>query len=507
MPKVNYERPEFLELKPRWDLIEDCISGERAIKAKKTDYLPMPNAADMSAANVERYKQYLIRAVFYGVTARTLRGLIGQVFAREPATTLPPVLEPLKVDADGAGVSLDQQSRKALGFALAFGRCGILTDYPKTSAAVTVAQQESGEIRPTITLFAPVNIINWRTVTIGAKKLLSLIVLCENETVSDDGFEQESEEYFRVLRLTDAQQYIQEIWYYSKEDNDFILEEVITPLDASGMPWREIPFTFIGCENNDPNPDLPPLYDLASLNIAHYRNSADYEESCFIMGQPTPFFAGLTENWVANVWKGEPIQLGARGAVSLPEGGTAGMLQAGENTMPKEAMEQKEAQMVALGAKLVEQKKIQRTATEAGQDEASTTSLLATVANNVSQAYSKALVWAGMFVGVKNAETEEGKTIAYELNNEFDVALLDPATVAQTIAAWQANAIDMDEMRDKLIKGGWAYKDLETFKASIDSAGLDLGIPVGSPASAAAAGLEAKAKADAAKGKEKPPGK
>ena len=59
------------------------------------------------------------------------------------------------------------------------------------------------------------------------------------------------------------------------------------------------------------------MYDLAVLNIAHYRNSADYEESCFVTGQPTVWASGLTEAWVEDVLKGE-LRLGSFGGIPLP---------------------------------------------------------------------------------------------------------------------------------------------------------------------------------------------
>lgn len=505
MPKVNYTRAEVTDLKPRWDLVRDCLSGEKKIKDRGAVYLPIPNASDTSTENKTRYDQYKTRAVFYNVTGRTLKGLCGQVFARDPVVALPSNMDVLKQDVDGGGVSLDQQARKALGHALAHGRAGILTDYPKTKAAQTVAELEQGFIRPTITLYDPWDIINWRTVTIGGKKLLSLVVLSEKEVCDDDGFEQEWDEYYRVLRLFEGV-YWSEVWYWDDKLNDFVLDERIMPTDASGNPWKEIPFTFIGAENNDPTPDLPPLYDLAVLNIAHYRNSADYEESCFIVGQPTPYFGGLTDAWVEQHFKGGVVQLGSRAAVPLPENGTAGLLQAEANSMPYEAMQHKEQQMVALGARLVEQKTVQRTATEAGLEEASSTSLLATCAKNVSQAYTKALTWAGVFIGAEKAvvstttaaQSEEGKDISYELNTDFDIARLSPQEQAQLIASWQANAITDEEMRDNMRRGGIAYLDDQAWRDGIETQGPDLGVPVGSPASAAAAALE---KADAEKAK------
>ena len=191
--------------------------------------------------------------------------------------------------------------------------------------------------------------------------------------------------------------------------------------------------------------------------------------------------------------------MGARAAVLLPEGGSAGLLQAAPNIMPKEAMEAKERQMVALGAKLVEQKQVQRTAQEAGMEEASTSSLLATCAKNVSHAYTCSLVWAAEFLGIKNAEQEEDKAISYVLNSEFDLSKLTPQEVAQVIASWQSNAISTEEMRDNLRRGGIAYQDDEEYQAAIDEAGLNLGVPVGSPAQQAQAQLDAKMAADKAK--------
>lgn len=506
MPKVNYTREEVTALTPRWDLVRDVLSGEKQMKDKGTKYLPQPNASDKSDENRTRYDQYKERAVFYGVTSRTLRGLTGQVFARDPVVALPSLMDPLKVDVDGGGVTLEQQSRKALGHVVSYGRAGLLVDYPRTDKPATVAELQAGNIRPIVILFEPWDIINWRTITIGSKKLLSLVVLSEKEVVDDDGFEKKSDDYYRVLRLVDGL-YHSQIWYFDETLNDFVMESDIIPTDGGGNPWREIPFQFIGSDNNDTTPDLPPLYDLAVLNVAHYRNSADYEEACFIVGQPTPYFAGLTESWVTDVLKGQ-IQLGARAAVPLPEGGTAGLLQAAPNTMPKEAMEAKERQMVALGAKLVEQKQVQRTATEAGMEEASTTSLLATCAKNVSSAYTSALKWAALFLGIEVKEDTDG-AITYELNTDFDIARLPATEQAQIIADWQANAITFEEMRDNFRRGGIAYLDDEEAKAQLDESGLDLGVPVGSPASAAAAAAEAAAKAKeeaaAQKAKGQPP--
>jgi hypothetical protein len=100
-----------------------------------------------------------------------------------------------------------------------------------------------------------------------------------------------------------------------------------------------------------------PMYPIfAASNMAHYRNSADYEEAVYHAWAADAWFSGLTEQWVSDVLNGA-IQLGSRAAHSsaCPSTRSAGLLQPTlPNTLAKEAMDQKEAQMLALGAKLVE---------------------------------------------------------------------------------------------------------------------------------------------------------
>lgn len=471
MPNVTFVRKDLKALLPLYYLIRDCIDGEVKVKKAKTKYLPKPNAEDESDENVKRYDAYLERAVFYNVSSRTLRGLVGQVFLREPVVEVPSLLDIVVEDANGGGVNIVQSSKKAVGYVLSHGRAGLFVDYPATEGVVSRAQLESGDIRPTINIYAPWRIINWRTISRGAKEILSLVVLSETYIDSDDGFEMKEVEQFRVLRLGKSDEngeegieegeiYTVEIW--RKSGGKFGISEAYQPRDSSGATLKEIPFTFIGSENNDVEIDNPPLYDLASLNIAHYRNSADYEESCFIVGQPTPYFSGLSEEWVKNVMGGT-VTLGSRGAVPLPEGGSAGLLQANENTMPKEGMEHKERQMVALGAKLVEQKSVQRTATEADIEATSESSTLASSAKNVSAAYTWGLEWCAVFAGT----TETG--IKFELNTDFDLATMTSQERAQVISEWQSGAITFREMRENLRKSGVATLDDEEAKEQIDN--------------------------------------
>lgn len=475
VPKVSFIRSELATVLERYSVIKDCLVGQDAIKKRRTRYLPMPNESDKSDENLIRYRQYVERALFVNVTRRTLNGLVGQVFARDPVSEIPNQLDMIEVDADGGGVTLIQTSKRALNFALSYGRGGCHVDYPNTEGrGATAAEIESGKIRPTINIIAPMFVINWRVRSEGAKKLLSLVVIAEEWPYNDDGFEIKTACQFKVLELTEQGTYKITVYRESTPTNwtidaglpknkTFLFAEEFNPTDHAGRPFDEIPFMIFGCENNDEAVDNPPLYDMAVINIAHYRNSADYEESLFTVGQPTYAVAGIDENWAKEVMKGQ-INAGSRGGIMLPVGGTAQILQPQPNTQAKEGMEHKEALMIAIGAKFVELSVgSKKTATEAQQEETSETSFLATTANNITAVMEWALRWCARYMNI------DASTIKYTLNTDFDITKLSPEARAQLVKEWQAGLLTFSETRNALRKSGIATEDDEVAKSAIAS--------------------------------------
>lgn len=490
-PNVSFIHPQLSRVWHEYTIIRDCISGPHVIKEAGTLYLPKPNAADKSPENSARYRAYKQRAIYYNVPRRTLQGLVGTVFSRDAVVNVPTTMQPIVDDATGAGVSLEHEAHKLLSFTLAYSRAGVLVDYPDTGEdGATVADIESGKIRPTITTYSPMEIVNWRVINDGARTRLSLVVLAEGYPFADDGFEIKTGCQFRVLSLVENNGELiykvdvwrdksPEVWDGKKipVNRDWTISSTFYPCDATGNNLTDIPFFFVGSENNDTNVDTPSFYDLCEIALGHYRNSADYEESCYQMGQPTYWFSGITNDFLNDTLKGK-IPLGSMGGVPLPEGGQAGMLVAPANTMPFEAMQYKERQMVALGARLVEQKSVQRTATEAKQDEASDTSILSACAKNVSSVIKRALICAAKFLGVDDNE------IDYTLNYDFNLSQLSSDDRTQLINEFNAGLLTFSEVRSVLHKNGIATVDddeakEEIAKAKSDAAAIALKASVG----------------------------
>lgn len=462
MPNVTWKHPDLKAREKQYRAVRDCLEGSIAVKARRTLYLPAPNPGDTSKANRERYQSYLTRAVFYNVTARTRRGFLGQIFARPPELVAPTVLQPMVADMNGLGVNAVQSMKASTGEIIGVGRGGLLSDFPDLEKPATVADILDGKVRPSINFFAAEQIINWDYVTIGGKKFYTLVVLEEKRRErSNDGFSYTDAKQWRVLRLDVEGYFVHEVYRDDKSE----ASERYRPRWYDGNRLDFIPFEFIGSEDNDADVDVPPLFDLADLNLGHYRNSADYEELTFIVGQPTPVYTGLTQQWVDDNFKDKDgnatIYLGSTYAVPMPQGGSAMLLQANPNQLAEQAMERKERQMIALGAKLAEANTVQKTATQSAQENAAESSQLETIADNVAVAYAQAMGTCLRFV----AATDQG--IKIKLNTAFEIVQMDAASRAQLIKEWQQGAISFTEMRAKLRSAGVASLDDDTAKGQI----------------------------------------
>lgn len=463
---VTFQRPEVEKHLPDWAKVNDVVAGERAVKDKKTEYLPKPNPTDTSEDNTKRYDQYVERAVFFNPTGRTLEGLIGIAFKRGPEITVPASMDFVRADIDGAGGGISNQSRRVLEDLLKAARCGLLADFPVTNSAISQAQQQTENIHASITTYAAKSIINWR---LDDKQNLILVVLAESVEEPDD-FGTISIEQWRELAL-DEGQYVVRLWRkHAETSKPFVFKE-FTPLDAAGKPWHEIPFTFVGAVDNNSEIDKAPLLDLACLNIAHYRNSADYEESAFFVGQPWLTVAGLDDQWADKYFK-ENVYVGSRAVTLLPQGGSAEILQADPNTLAGAAMDKKEKQMVAMGARLLTHGEAIKTAEQSRSETAAAHSVLSLAASNMALAYTRVLEWVAAFTRGATG------TISYTMPVDYTGLNADPNLLNALVAAWQSGALPKTDLNTSLRQLGAIdpEKSDEDIDGEIEGEGGGLGL-------------------------------
>jgi len=480
---IDYKRPEYNDNLPRWQVVDDTQKGEICIKSKGEKYLPfygtqprLPDTFDSDYAYNEyylnyqyltneqknRYKNYLKRAKFYNYVSRTVGGLVGMATKDALTISVDQRLEFVNTDINGEGMSLSQQYKRTTELTIKHARCGLLVDYPQTNGQVTQEQINQGVARSYCTLYKADQIINWGSTRFGAATKLSLVVLAEVQLLPKDGDSYELDEVtqYRVLRLVDGL-YQQEVL----ADNGELIEGPYQPTDNLGNRLDFIPFQFVGAINNDADPDETTVYDIASLNVGHYINSADYENSSWLCGQPIPWISGVDQQWQR---ENAGLSLGSGAMIPVPQGGQFGIEQTQPNSQAFEAMSHKQDQMIALGAKMITGGGSFNSATEAAINNQSETSFLQSVIGNVTDAYQVVLDWMALFEGSGDTSIENPADLM--------VFTADPQMAAQVALQWQSGLISKEDARDYMRKIGTLERNDEEIDDLIDmdDSGLNL---------------------------------
>lgn len=431
---VDSQHPEYREICQRWDLVRSVTANKAAKWLRVVD----PN-------DRVRSRQYKEDAILTNFTRLTKEGLTGLVFRKPAEDDIPAPLQYVKEDVTGCNFSLDQLAQKMVGEVLETGRYGLLVDYPKQEEG---SDEKYARIRP----YAAESIINWNHTEVGSKLKLSMLVLREDiKELAEDGFDWVEKKQYRVLFLNSNGEYSQMLYDDTKQP---VENSVIVPLDYNGNPLSEIPFVFVGSENNDECVDKIPLYDLSVVNLGHYKASADLMESMFICGQPVPVVnpgeAGFEQFKEANP---NGLVIGSRSGVVVGNGGDFKFAQVVPNTLPQQVMTDLEKQAAAIGARLIAPPGGRETAEAAKIRYGSQNSVLYTITRNIEIGITDALMYLALFM------MEVPEKSMYELNHQFYEESADPNLIAQELMMLDRGIMSSDEVRDNLKRTGVKLRD------------------------------------------------
>ena len=443
---VNSKHIQVEQSQSKWKLTRDCMKGPKAMRQAGLDYLPHPNATGDDAA--QRYKDYAMRAIFTNVIKPTNDSMVGMAFRKPPLVEMPTQLEYLIDNATGSGVTLEQLAKLTVSNLLITGRYGLLADYPTVEAGQSEAAVSAQGIQANIKTYIAESIINWETTNINGVNVLSLVVLKEDYMLAADKFSGTSHLQYRVLELVDG------LYTISLYRDGAIIGDPLEPKDSTGARLKFIPFVMAGAYANDPDVDEAPLYDIAEINIGHYRNSADKEEGLFLHSQPMLHLDIGDMNATAwNEANPHGVQVGARRGLITAGGGKASLLQTVADDAISKEMSSKMENMKAIGARLVDNSGPAETATAAMLRHSGTNSVLTNVVQNASSALELVLLWAGsVFMGVNEAPV-------YQINDDFYDKQADAATIEASIKLYDRGVIAKADLRESARQTGMINAD------------------------------------------------
>ena len=460
--------PEYICNVKDWSIIENVIKGKAKQYIPDIEPLYKPSSPmydiDRNYLATISCNNYREGARFSNFALQTKKAIVG-LATNTPlkADDLPPELDYLRIACTGDGLTLDQLIQYLIGECVAVGRVGLLTDFPTVKEGLQPHQVSELDPKARMYTFSAITCINWDTADNNGVGQLSRVVIHKNvkDPTNTDKFAWKMKSQYLVLELDGEGYYVQ----YEMDKTGTIVVPEFRP-KANGKYLRQIPFTFIGSENNNACVDIPPLKSIVEMNIGHVRNSAIYEDNLKKYGRGTLNITSSlpTKDW-QEFYKNRPIILGTEEGYFLGQSGEFKIAQLQPAQEAATAMTQKQDQMVMLGAHIVVSNPANISENTTKLNMGSKISMLSTIVGNVEDAIRVHMGYCAEYQGAN------ANLINFEMSREFIKQVADPLVMQALIAQLNAAAIPKSVVLDynKAVGLLDADADYDELQAEIDN--------------------------------------
>lgn len=439
MTSVTSPSAEYSRLINDVKLNRAAVNGQRAIKKGGRVYLrplasQLDGNGDFTTEGLASFKKYLELALFFNASGRTVDGLSGLVFRKDPIIELPEKLTYLIENIEASNQTMISQMQNVTRNAFITPQSALLTDFPESSGVLSTIESERANLRPRILFFPFESIIKTFFQVINNKFQLSLAVIRES-TSSIVDFEIENEAVYRVLSLIDG------VYHHALYDDGGSLTSGPTPVLVNGKTSDEIPLYFITPLDGN----KAAIDDLVDVNLNHYNMFASYANKEHTSGFPIFWETGVAD---ADNDKNIDIGPGAKWTSQQADAQFGVLETMADGGSLRKYLEDRKMEMAALGAEMLSPSSGQAESGESKRlDKVAQNATTADIANTVSRAYNQACRFAARWVG---ANEEEVKII---LNTDYIPAEMNPQLLTALLASLQSGEISYDTFYSNLQKG------------------------------------------------------
>lgn len=441
------DRPDFQSAvvkaqEPALILCRDVAGGWAKIKARSTTYLPKhPKEQD------KNYQIRLNRPTFFNAFSRTLEGLVGMVFRTSPglATDVPKPIETHWENIDKEGNHGEVFLKTVFSDAMEAGHNAILVDFPKVAdpAKVTLADERALDLRPYWVHVRKEDIMNLRTSRgPGGERVLEQVTIRFTTHEAKGLFGDEEVVRYRVYRRVNGS-VTWETWQAGED-------KVPRPTGETGTIAKltQIPLVPIYGRQTGYFQSVPPLLDLANLNLLHYQTNSDFFHALHIGMVPTLVISGGPEG---------SVEAGPNTYLALPQGATAAYLETAGTAFgaARQALEDLKGEMAVLGLSLLQgDKRAAETAEAKRMDKSEKDSALTTAARALEDGVEQCLMFHAQLAGLPT-----GGSIT--VNTDFAAESLTPEEVNTLSNAVAKGQLSIETMWQKLKEGEWLPDDFD----------------------------------------------
>ncbi len=458
--RPDFHHPDHDAMRPIWRKMRDVLAGQSAVSRAKTLYLPMLDSQEPG-----HYAAYAARADFYPATQRTILGLLGMIFRKPSAYTVPEVLQTQTEehfrDVTLNGTSAEGFALQVVGEMLGVGRGYVVVSFHKNAN------------RPWWRLLQAEQVINWKTIrnaNTGDTEYTLIVYSDLDPVASDDGdpFVHDHEKVYRTMRLIPNEALprethphgmcIAETYRKRKvgdrngnpdgaQHDEWVRDDSsVEVLMHLGTPLAFVPVVSFNAYDLETTIKAPPLEPLADLNLSHYRTSADLEHGAHYVAMPTP--------WVTGFQGVDKLYIGASTAWTIGSAeARVGMLEftgQGLGALEKR-LEAKQQLMASIGARMLEPRtRAAETAEALRLRQSESSSSLEHIAETASELMTYVLwlhCWWSMTTDPKDDD------VSFNVNRDFVDATLDGTQLRELVAAWQEGAFSWETLFYNLAKG------------------------------------------------------
>lgn len=347
----------YRRMLPRWELIATLEAGTEAMRAAAETYLPKHQYETKDA-----YEERLGRATLLNYTRFTLNSLTGKAFKEPPmlADDAPTELVDFAEDVDGAGTGMGVFARRWFKSGLAKAFCHVLVDFSRPEEREdgrprTREDDARDGVRPFWVLVAPENVIFAHAETVDGREVYTHVRIRETETMRE-GFEEVVKERIRVLEPG-------YFWLYEKQQSRRNSKPKWVVIEEGAMGVDYVPMVTFYTDREGTAEGIPPLQDLAHLNVEHFQSKSDQRNVLTVARFPMLAVSGAP---ATDDETDQPLQIGPKKWLSLsdPQGKfyyvehTGAAIEAGRNDL-----HDLEEQMSGYGAEFLKKRPGSVTAT------------------------------------------------------------------------------------------------------------------------------------------------
>jgi hypothetical protein len=414
--QVSDPNTAWVNMEPHWGLIETLLGGTYKIRKGHRKYLPQePREQDIS------YDARLLRSVLAPYYVRLERMLAGML-TRKPVRLddVPDVIREQLFDVDLQGNDLQTWLFAVSRVCIRYGHVGVLVDAP--------AAGQNG--RPYWVTYTPRDILGWRTELKDGKQELTQLRLAEKIVVPDGLYGEKQVEQVRVLTPGAFE------IHQKDQKGDFII------VDEGRTSLSEIPFSVAYSNRMGVLESLPPLADIAELNLQHYQVQSDLSNQLHISAVPMLALFGFPA-------AAEEISAGPGEAMALPEGSDAKYIEPAGNSYDAQfrQLDRIAEQINALGLASILGSKLSAETAEAKRiDRSQGDSTMMVVAQQMQDLIDNCLRF--------HAEYMQERTAGSSLvNRDFMGIRLDPQEIQALLQLYTAGTITQETLLLQLEAG------------------------------------------------------